>query len=49
MEKFSEAGRILDCASIGPQIEHAHSPDECLFIESAVQFVDWIDAFVKQL
>jgi dipeptidase D len=49
MERFHDAGRSLDCASIGPQIEHAHSPDECLFIDSATQFVNWVDAFVKQL
>jgi len=49
MEKFSDTGRSLECASIGPQIEHAHSPDECLFIKSAVQFVSWLDAFVRKL
>ena len=49
LERFVEIGRAgVECASIGPQIEHAHSPDECLFIESAVNFVRWVDTLVKQ-
>lgn len=47
MERFAEAGRKIECASIGPQIEHAHSPDECLFIESAINFVNWVESYVR--
>ena len=48
LEKFASIGRTtVECASIGPQIEHAHSPDECLFIESAVSFVRWVEALVR--
>lgn len=47
MERFAEAGRKIECASIGPQIEHAHSPDECLFIDSANNFVNWVDSYVR--
>lgn len=47
MERFAEAGRKIECASIGPQIEHAHSPDECLFVESAVNFVNWVESYVR--
>lgn len=48
MERFAEAGRKIECASIGPQIEHAHSPDECLFVESAVNFVNWVESYVRK-
>ena len=47
VQRFQAIGRIVECASIGPQIDHAHSPDECLWIESAVAFVDWIEALVR--
>lgn len=47
MERFTDAGRKIECASIGPQIEHAHSPDECLFVESAVNFVRWVESYVR--
>ena len=48
MERFADAGRKIECASIGPQIEHAHSPDECLFVESAVNFVNWVESYVSK-
>jgi dipeptidase D len=48
LERFTDIGRTnVECASIGPQIEHAHSPDECLYIESAVEFVHWVNNLVK--
>lgn len=47
LEKFAEVGRtFVECASIGPQIENAHSPDECLFIDSAAEFVHWVNNLV---
>ena len=47
LEKFAEVGRnFVECASIGPQIENAHSPDECLFIDSAAEFVNWVNNLV---
>jgi dipeptidase D len=44
VERFQAIGRTVECASIGPQIDNAHSPDECLHIESAVHFVKWTEA-----
>lgn len=44
VERFNKIGRKIECASIGPQIENAHSPDECLYIDSAVHFVKWTEA-----
>ncbi len=47
LERFELIGRKgVECASIGPQIEHAHSPDECLFIKSGVEFVHWVESMV---
>ena len=48
LERFAEIGRTsVQCASIGPLIEHAHSPDECLHIDSAEDFVQWVDSLVN--
>jgi dipeptidase D len=48
LERFEAIGRKgVECASIGPQIEHAHSPDECLYIDSAERFVAWVEAVVN--
>lgn len=48
LERFKVIGRKnVECASIGPRIENAHSPDECLYIESAVRFVNWVEALVQ--
>lgn len=50
LERFAMIGRTdVECASIGPQIENAHSPDECLDIKSAVEFVRWVDNLVKRV
>lgn len=46
MEKLAQVGKLVECASIGPQIDHAHSPDECLFINSAIEFVEWIERLI---
>ena len=32
----------LDCVSIGPTIHHAHSPDECLMIDTVQPFYEWL-------
>lgn len=32
----------LDCVSIGPTIHHAHSPDECLIIDTVQPFYEWL-------
>ena len=47
LERFASIGRTnVECASIGPQIENAHSPDECLYIGSAEEFVQWVNNLV---
>lgn len=32
----------LDCVSIGPTIHHAHSPQECLLIDTVAPFYEWL-------
>lgn len=49
IEKFHNIGKQVECASIGPQINHAHSPDECLFIDSANNFVELIEDVIVLL
>ena len=39
---FSSAYPDLDCVSIGPTIHHAHSPDECLMIDTVAPFYEWL-------
>jgi dipeptidase D len=49
LERFASVGRKnVECASIGPLIENAHSPDECLHIDSAADFVRWVDNLVNE-
>ncbi len=39
----------LDCVSIGPTIEGAHSPDEKLRIPSVIDFYEWLRESVAQI
>jgi dipeptidase D len=48
LERFAQVGRSIECASIGPRIENAHSPDECLYIDSAIEFVQWVQNVVSE-
>lgn len=39
---FKLAYPDLDCVSIGPTIEHAHSPQEQIQIDTVAPFFDWL-------
>jgi hypothetical protein len=39
----------LDCVSVGPTIEHAHSPDERLKIAAVMPCHDWLRATLSDL
>ena len=39
---FKLAYPELDCVSIGPTIHHAHSPQECLMIDTVAPFYAWL-------
>jgi len=39
----------IDCVSIGPQIDHAHSPDEQLQISSVAPFYHWLKQSIENL
>lgn len=39
----------ISCISIGPEIHHAHSPDECLLIESVKRFYDLTIRFIERI
>lgn len=39
---FKLAYPELDCVSIGPTIHHAHSPQECLLIDTVKPFYAWL-------
>ena len=39
---FKLAYPDLDCVSIGPTIHHAHSPQECLMIDTVAPFYAWL-------
>lgn len=39
---------VEDCASIGPTILGAHSPNERLSVESAIEFVEWTGRIVSE-
>ena len=43
---FKLAYPELDCVSIGPTIHGAHSPDECLMIDTVAPFYDWLKASI---
>jgi len=39
----------MDCVSIGPQIDHAHSPEEQLLIPSVEPFYNWLKETITML
>jgi dipeptidase D len=39
----------MDAVSIGPQIENAHSPDECVQISSVAKFYKHVSALLEDL
>jgi len=39
----------ISCISVGPEIHHAHSPDECLLVPSVKRYYDLVIRFLERI
>jgi len=39
----------ISCISVGPEIHHAHSPDECVLVPSVKRFYDLVIRFLERI
>lgn len=39
----------ISCISVGPEIHHAHSPDECLLVPSVKRYYDLVIRFMERI
>lgn len=45
---IQEAYPSMECVSIGPEIHHAHSPEEAAMISSVPRFYRWLSFFIEE-